>query len=154
MIRRSDFIVAMCIASSGLAPSHAAAPPQTRVLDHVAIQVVDLDRSVAFYKTVFGLAELPAPFPGVRWLSLGGGIMLHIVGNRTAPSEHSRWDHIAIACADMDVMIARLDARHVGWNNMEGRHVPQVRPDGVKQIFLQDPDGYWIEVNDALKAKR
>tara|TARA_R110000868_G_scaffold1389_10_gene10744 strand:+ start:3320 stop:3502 length:183 start_codon:yes stop_codon:yes gene_type:complete len=23
------------------------------------------------------------------------------------------------------------------------------RPDGVKQIYLQDPDGYWIEVNSA-----
>ena len=23
------------------------------------------------------------------------------------------------------------------------------RPDGVKQIYFQDPDGYWIEVNDS-----
>ena len=22
------------------------------------------------------------------------------------------------------------------------------RPDGVKQVYFQDPDGYWIEVND------
>jgi lactoylglutathione lyase len=22
-----------------------------------------------------------------------------------------------------------------------------IRADGVKQIFFQDPDGYWIEVN-------
>jgi lactoylglutathione lyase len=22
------------------------------------------------------------------------------------------------------------------------------RVDGIKQIYLQDPDGYWIEVND------
>jgi len=22
---------------------------------------------------------------------------------------------------------------------------PKLRPDGVQQIFLQDPDGYWIE---------
>ena len=25
---------------------------------------------------------------------------------------------------------------------------PQVRPDGIKQVYLQDPDGYWIEIND------
>ena len=24
----------------------------------------------------------------------------------------------------------------------------QVRPDNIKQIYLQDPEGYWIEVND------
>ena len=25
---------------------------------------------------------------------------------------------------------------------------PEIRPDGVKQIYFQDPDGYWIEVDD------
>ena len=25
----------------------------------------------------------------------------------------------------------------------------QTRADGVKQIYMQDPDGFWIEVNDA-----
>jgi lactoylglutathione lyase len=29
----------------------------------------------------------------------------------------------------------------------EGR-IPTARPDGVKQVNLQDPEGYWIEVND------
>ena len=29
-----------------------------------------------------------------------------------------------------------------------GCKTPQVRPDKVQQIYLQDPDGYWIEVND------
>ena len=28
-----------------------------------------------------------------------------------------------------------------------------VRPDGVKQIYLQDPDNYWIEVNKYDAAK-
>ena len=36
---------------------------------------------------------------------------------------------------------------------MAGNHSPQVRSDGVRQIFIQDPDGYWIEVNDAPKVK-
>jgi hypothetical protein len=53
----------------------------------------------------------------------------------------------------MDSFIAQLDRRHVAWSNMEGGHSPQVRSDGVKQIFIQDPDGYWIEVNDSLKEK-
>ena len=22
-----------------------------------------------------------------------------------------------------------------------------IRPDGITQVFFQDPDGYWIEVN-------
>jgi len=26
--------------------------------------------------------------------------------------------------------------------------IPTARPDGVKQIYRQDTDGYWMEVND------
>ena len=26
-----------------------------------------------------------------------------------------------------------------------------VRADGIKQVFFQDPDGYWIEVNSVVK---
>jgi lactoylglutathione lyase len=153
MIRKSCLVLALSVTAMGVVPTCAEPPMRISALDHVAIQVADLDKSVAFYKSVFGLSEVPAPFPIARWLTLGGGIMLHIVGNRTTRTEHSRWDHISIACGDMDVMIAKLDAQHVPWTNMEGLHTPQVRPDGVKQIFIQDPDGYWIEINDMAKPK-
>jgi len=153
MIRRCS-LIALSVALGAAVPAGAEPPAKPGMLNHVAIQVVDLDKSVSFYKAVFGLSEVPAPFAGARWLSLGGGIVLHIVGNRTAPSEHSRWDHIAIACGDMGAMIANLGARHIRWINMDGANTPQVRPDGVKQIFIQDPDGYWIEINDALNKPR
>ena len=26
-----------------------------------------------------------------------------------------------------------------------------LRPDGIQQIYFRDPDGYWIEMNDAGK---
>ena len=154
MIRLVCFLVAMSSLSANAMPAKPAPPVQASVLDHVAIQVVNLDKSVNFYKTLFGFAEVPAPFAGARWLNLGDGIMLHIVGNRTARSEHSRWDHIAIASGNMDATIAKLDARHIPWTDMEGGHMPQVRPDGVKQIFIQDPDGYWIEINDTFKRAK
>ncbi|OHT21757.1 VOC family protein [Edaphosphingomonas haloaromaticamans] len=137
-----------------VAPASSQSVVTQATLDHVAIQVSDLQRSVDFYEELFGLKEQPAPFAGARWLALGNGVMLHLVGNRTAPSDHSRWDHIALSCDDMDEMIKRLDAHHIVWSNMNGGHEPQVRPDGIKQIFIQDPDGYWIEINDMLKRRR
>jgi len=36
----------------------------------------------------------------------------------------------------------------IWYGNWAGKKEPQVRPDKVAQIYLQDPDGYWIEVND------
>ncbi len=129
-------------------PNHPVA-----AMDHVAISVIDADKSAAFYQSLFGFTQVHAPFPTARWLVMGNGVMLHIVGNRNSPSPHSRWDHLALACGDMDAFTANLDARHIPWSNMDGGHTPQIRGDGVKQIFIQDPDGYWIEINDALKQK-
>jgi 2-keto-4-pentenoate hydratase/2-oxohepta-3-ene-1,7-dioic acid hydratase in catechol pathway len=44
-------------------------------------------------------------------------------------------------------------ARGQGWTDILGTPgaINNSRTDGIRQIFLQDPDGYWIEVNDALK---
>jgi catechol 2,3-dioxygenase-like lactoylglutathione lyase family enzyme len=128
-------------------------PPSIAAFDHVAIYVRDPDISAEFYKSVFGLKQTPAPVPFARWLTMGNGVMLHIVKGRTTPPGHSKWDHIALACADMDEMIQRLADRHIAWSDIEGRKTPQVRADGVKQIFIEDPDGYWIEINDSLKSR-
>jgi lactoylglutathione lyase len=100
------------------------------------------------------MALMPAPFPIARWLVMGNGFALHIVGGRVQPLDQPRWIHFAVACTGMGEMIATLDAKHVAWSDIQGRPQVQVSPDGVKQIFVQDPDGYWIEINDALKSKK
>jgi lactoylglutathione lyase len=96
---------------------------------------------------------VPAPVSFARWLVLGNGTMLHIVAGRTTPATPAKWDHFAIACADMTAMIASLEAKGIKWTDIDGKPKPQIRADGVQQIFIQDPDGYWIEINDALKPK-
>jgi lactoylglutathione lyase len=36
------------------------------------------------------------------------------------------------------------------WEDLSGKkNAISSRVDGVKQIWFQDPDGYWIEINDA-----
>jgi hypothetical protein len=37
---------------------------------------------------------------------------------------------------------------HVNYRSFDGSGKVTDRPDGVHQIYLQDLDGYWIEVND------
>ncbi len=42
-----------------------------------------------------------------------------------------------------------LDKLNVRYGNWKGdAKQTTARPDGVKQIYLQDPDGFWVEVND------
>jgi len=44
--------------------------------------------------------------------------------------------------------MTHLDQMHVKYRNFKGDGKISARPDGIKQIYFQDPDGYWIEVND------
>jgi len=42
-----------------------------------------------------------------------------------------------------------LKSKNVNFQNWPGeKGTTNTRPDGIKQIYLQDPDGYWIEIND------
>ena len=123
--------------------------------DHLALHVADLAVSVAFYSDVFGLEEIPAAADGTRWLSLGKGVALHLVGGRSAPVADVRAVHLALAGDNLDPILLRLRERRIPWSDSAGTLgvVEHGRSDGVRQIYLRDPDGYWVELNDALKKK-
>jgi lactoylglutathione lyase len=125
----------------------------TIAIDHVALNVADLDASVAFYSGVFGFQEIPAAAKGRRWLSLGKGVALHLLGGRSAPVPDNRSLHLAFTSDNLEPILDRLKARRIAWSDFAGTPgaISTARNDGVRQIFLRDPDGYWIEVNDALK---
>jgi len=122
-------------------------------LDHLAIYVRDIDKSARFYTDLFGFKEVTAPVPLARWLVMRNGTMLHIIPGRTEASTNSKWDHLALACDDLDAMISRLSKHKISWSDIDGKPSPQLRSDGVQQIFVRDPDGYWIEINDSLKRR-
>lgn len=151
------FIAVVLFSLAGCAAVPPAKPSGSR-LDHVAISVANAKASAAFYSGAFGFTTLKTPFgdgADVVWLDLGGGMALHVFGGRTAgiANEHER--HIAFAVADMSKVTRFLTSRGIAWQNFDGvQGEMQTRPDGVRQMFFRDPDGYWVEVNDALKAAR
>ena len=60
--------------------------------------------------------------------------------------------HFALTISDFDTFIKSLDARKIAysdWPGMPGKI--NLRADGIKQVYFQDPDGYWIEVNSVGK---
>jgi lactoylglutathione lyase len=127
-------------------------PASAVLLDHVALHVADTAKSVAFYQGVFGLNEIPSPFPpgGPRWLVFANGLELHLQPGRKAPITSPRQVHFAVTVPSLDPVLAYLRAHDVVWVDSGDRpgQISHTRTDGVQQIFFQDPDGYWIEVND------
>jgi lactoylglutathione lyase len=144
----------MSSASSATGPAGTASLP---AFDHVAINVSNQQRSVDFYAGAFGMREIAAPFPpgGPRWMELAAGISLHIQALAEKPAPPPRSIHFAIAVADLAPVIAFLDAREMLWTDAQGRSgkVQDTRTDKVRQIYVRDPDGYWVEVNDKLKER-
>ncbi|MEM9663396.1 MAG: VOC family protein [Bacteroidota bacterium] len=116
-------------------------------LDHVSLPVAELDRSVHFYGRVLGLETVPRPafaFPGA-WFKLGPGQTLHLIEahEATVPGG-SRSHHFALRVASVEAAAEAL--REAGLSPMRG---PKQRPDGVWQVFYQDPDGHYLELTEA-----
>lgn len=146
-------LAALAIATPTLAQDRPA--PVAARGDHVAISVTDLDRSTEFYKRVFGLPELKAPVKNRRWLDLGGGFAMHIIPDRTAPVGVDRGNHIAFAVADFDGFVAMLVREGIPFTDFEDKPstIQRLRTDGVRQVYIRDPDGHRIEVNDAARNR-
>jgi lactoylglutathione lyase len=119
--------------------------------DHATVHVRDLQKSAEFYEKVMGLERIPEPFKdGLHiWFRIGAHGQLHVVGGATEVTPHEIDVHLAFRVASLADFMAHLDQVHVKYRNFKGdEKIPTARPDGVKQIYLQDLDGYWIEVND------
>ena len=121
-------------------------------LNHTAIYVMDLKSSAAFYHNVIGLDTIPEPFHDGKhaWFKTGPGTSLHIIQGADAKKEYYRNQHTCFSVASVDNFILLLKVLKISWEDKDGKKMAaSTRPDGVKQIWLQDPDGYWIEINDA-----
>jgi len=118
--------------------------------DHVALYVKDLDKSEAFYRDVMQLAIIPEPFHDGKhvWFRTGEHSQLHIILGAKEVMPHDINSHFAYSVPDLNVFMKHLDGMHIKYGNWSGAKIVQARPDGVKQIYFQDPDNYWIEVND------
>ena len=124
-------------------------------LNHIAIYIHDLKTSTAFYKDVIGLEIIPEPFHDGRhtWFTLGAAGQLHLISGAAADLPHDKNAHLCFSVDAVEDFIANLNKNQIDFSNWKGdSRLPTVRPDGVKQIYFQDPDGYWIEINnDKLK---
>lgn len=123
--------------------------------NHLALSVKDLSRSVQFYTTVFQLPEITnrTANPSIRWISLGDGKELHLITN---PDKLvlNKTVHLALTTSGIDAFIKRLKDLKVTYGDWGGTaNAITVRADDIKQIYLQDPDGYWIEVNNSTPDK-
>ena len=120
-------------------------------LNHIALYVEDLSKSVTFYKNIIGLDSVPEPFKdGMHaWFKIGDNLTLHIIQGKKEKIHQYRSTHTCYSVTDINSFIAHLTKSAIVYEDVNGNpNSVTTRVDGVKQIYFKDPDGYWIEINN------
>ena len=115
------------------------------MLDHLGVQVADLEKSAAFYQTVL------APLGGGELMNVGVAIGYGIDRptfwiSKVEDQTPSREAHIAFIAADRAQVVAFSDAA-VGFG-AQVLHEPRVFPEyhpSYYGAFVRDPDGNNVE---------
>ncbi|RFM30524.1 VOC family protein [Deminuibacter soli] len=119
--------------------------------NHTTVYVVDMQKSNEFYQKVLLLKVISEPFHDNKhtWYKMGEHGQLHIVQGAQNIVPHDINIHLAFSVASLPDFMKHLDALHIKYGNWKGdQGQTQARPDKIQQVYLQDPDGYWIEVNN------
>ena len=120
-------------------------------LNHIALYVRNLQTSTAFYQNIVGLDTIPEPFHDKRhtWFHVGGHSQLHLIQGAKTLSEPDKNSHLCFTVSSVDEFIKGLVSAGIPYEDWQGKsNSITKRIDGVKQIYFQDPDKYWVEIND------
>lgn len=120
-------------------------------MNHTAIYVTNLKASADFYREVIGLDTIAEPFRDGKhaWFKTGEKTSLHIIEGANAKRAYYKNQHTCFSVPNLQVFIEKLAERKIAFEDIQGQKGKYTtRVDGVHQIWLQDPDGYWVEIND------
>ncbi|SDB50272.1 VOC family protein [Pseudomonas sp. NFACC13-1] len=150
------------------AATHSAAPLQVSAIDHVGINVPDIDTATRFFSALMGARVISDISPGTipdqwksqfRWhgsselqrfvmLQMDGGAKLELFQyqgseiNQVQPhGDDAGASHVALRTADIDGSLATLKRLNVTILNE-----PITNTDGVRWFYFQAPWGTQIEL--------
>ena len=116
--------------------------------NHVAIHVKDIAASTKFYKEVMGLEPVAVPdsLKAIRsWFKLGTDQQIHLLAGRDYDVKNDRnGSHFALFVTSIAAAEKYLTQHKMSFHK-------QVRFDGAVQIYVADPDGYLIELNEVKR---
>jgi catechol 2,3-dioxygenase-like lactoylglutathione lyase family enzyme len=120
-------------------------------IDHITINVKDLNASLSFYRDAVGLERLESIDMGdhvLDYMSLPGGIKLELISYKfktsqltTAATDTGIFRHIAFAVDDLDSVLMRcekLGARI----RLRPQYVEKL---GCRTMLVEDPNGIELE---------
>ena len=116
-------------------------------LEHVGVQVKDIEKSIQFYQDIVGL-QLIDRFPHTNpeltlaFLGLNGEIIIELIQgyNSDLPAE-GKVHHVAFTVSNLKEERDRLKQLDVTFVDEQTTALPN----GAQYLFFYGPDGEWIE---------
>ncbi|MGD2168577.1 MAG: VOC family protein [Gammaproteobacteria bacterium] len=136
-LSRRDLVQGLTILTAAAGTAPAQAQPRTPFvsngIDHISIQVTDLERSIAFYQTIFGLAILNQDIEN-RIVRMGRD---RVIVSLHAKAPTGIVDHYAIAIDnfDRDAVAESLAA-----------HGYQAQQNLDYGFYVRDPEGVPVQI--------
>ena len=121
--------------------------------NHIALSVKDVNESIEFYQKVLQLKEIKntASDSKTRWLSFDDGKQLHLIPRPNSEIKINKAVHFALTTPDLNSFIRYLNELKIDYSDWLGSpNKDYMRKDGIRQVYFQDPNGYWIEINDDI----
>lgn len=123
-------------------------------LNHVTINVTDMEKSEWFYGEILGLPKVPSVDMGdheLHYYSIGEGALLELIeyheetGEAHLPVKTTGiLRHIAFSCDDVDALAAKLKEAGIRItsepayiDNLKFRNILVVDPNGIELEFVQ-----------------
>jgi lactoylglutathione lyase len=124
------------------------------VLEYTGIRVRDLDRSRRFYSEGLGLRSVRKGrmAAGGMWEELEDSeshalLELNFYPDQPPYREGDELDHLGFRVHGLDGLVGKLVA-------LGARvRIPPFEDGGTRIVFLSDPDGVWIELNESVAAE-
>jgi lactoylglutathione lyase len=121
--------------------------PRLVGMNHVALEVGDLDEALAFWESIFGELELRGRTGGMAFIDMGDQFLALATG-RTQEPERAR--HFGLVVDDKEAVRARL--RELGVPVSSGRSVDFHDPWGNFIQVVDYRDVQFTKTDDVLKA--
>jgi catechol 2,3-dioxygenase-like lactoylglutathione lyase family enzyme len=153
MLTRREMLLTLPALAAARSVLAQETPLRATGLHHVTLAVSDVERSLAFYQTLFGM-PIQARHRDKVLLRIGDGP--RFVALMAAGAEGPRIDHWGIALEDYDVrsLMGRLEAlgleRALEGPGLSGGplRARMTARDGIPEVFVGDPDGLVAQLVD------